>query len=124
MKDQVERIFSHWRIIHECRRAKLDAKRDRAIRDRLRDGYSEEDLIDAIEGCALSDFHMGQNDRRTKYNDLSLICRDAAHVDRFIEVKETAQRQRARAVEVLQDKSDPEEARRRVIELRNRIKIA
>jgi hypothetical protein len=28
---------------------------------------------------------MGENDRGEKYNDLSLICRDAAHVDRFKE---------------------------------------
>ena len=98
--------------------------RDRAIRDRIRDGYSEQDLLDAIEGCALSDFHMGQNDRRSKYNDLSLICRDAAHLDRFIEIFEQANREKARAQKVLGERSDPEEAKRRVLELRNRLRVA
>jgi hypothetical protein len=122
MKDLVSRIFTHWQVIHEAARSKLDQKRDKAIRDRIRDGYTEQDLIDAIEGCALSEFHMGGNDRRQKYNDLCLICRDAAHVDKFIEEKERAQRERARAQNVLQ-RADPDAARRGVIELRNRLKV-
>ena len=123
MKDTVLRIFEHWQVIHESHRSKLDSKRDRAVRDRIRDGYTEQDLLDAIEGCALSDFHMGNNDRRQRYNDLSLICRDAAHVDRFIETKEQAVREKVRVEEKFGKKADPELAKSAVIELRNRLRV-
>lgn len=124
MKDTVQRIFTHWQTIHDSQRSRLDAKRDKAVRDRIRDGYTEQDLMDAIEGCALSDFHMGQNERRQRYNDLSLICRDAEHVDKFIETKERALREKAQAEKVVGERSDPEMAKRTVTELRNRLRIA
>lgn len=43
---------------------------------RLRDGYKEQDLYDAIAGCLLDDFSMGRSEKGTKkWNDLTLICR-------------------------------------------------
>ena len=41
------------------------------------------DLMAAVDGCAKTPHNMGQNDRGERYDDLELICRDAAHVDRF-----------------------------------------
>lgn len=38
---------------------------------------------DAVRGCALSPWHMGQNPNGTVYNSLELILRDSAHVERF-----------------------------------------
>lgn len=83
-----EQVFQHWQAIFNKPRAKMDDSRRKAIRARLRDGYSVEDLCDAISGCRLSEFHMGQNDRHQKYVEIALICRDAAHVDQFIEIYE------------------------------------
>lgn len=77
-------VFDYWRQVMGHPRAKLDDKRKRKIRARLKDGYTIEDLKAAIDGCKRSPHHMGQNDRGTVYDDIELICRDAPHVDRFI----------------------------------------
>ena len=89
----VESIFTWWQEVMGKPRARMDLKRRKAILARLRDGYSLSDLCDAVAGCACSDFHMGKNDRYTKYNDIELIFRDAAHVDDFIERWETLNKQ-------------------------------
>ena len=91
----VESIFSWWQEVMNKPRARMDEKRRKAIAGRLRDGYTISDLCDAIAGCATSDFHMGRNDRETKYNDLELILRDACHVDGFIDRWEEIQGQDA-----------------------------
>jgi hypothetical protein len=66
--------------------SKLDAKRIGLIRNALKLGYTPRQLCEAIKGCASSPFHMGQNDRKTKYNSLKLILRDADNIDKFIEL--------------------------------------
>lgn len=83
-------VFEYWRIVCSHEKARLDTKREQVIRERLADGYSVEDLRLAIEGCALSPFHQGQNDRRTVYDSVSLILRDADHVDRFMDIGQRA----------------------------------
>lgn len=80
------RIFDLWCSAMNHPHAKLDRKRRAKIRDRLKDGYTEDQLKTAIAGCRNSPHHMGQNDRGTVYDDLELICRDASHVDKFIKL--------------------------------------
>jgi len=89
---EIEAVFEHWMEVMESPRSKLDSKRREAIQARLRDGYSLSDLCDAINGCRASRFHMGENDRHRRYNDIALICRDAEHLDSFIETWEEAVR--------------------------------
>jgi hypothetical protein len=79
-------VFDHWKQVMGKPRAKLDAKRSKAIAARLADGYDVEALCRAIDGCKASSWHMGVNDRGTRFDDLELICRDAAHVDRFLTI--------------------------------------
>jgi hypothetical protein len=86
--DSPAEIFAYWQQIMGHPRAKLDAKRRKKINDRLNDGYTQDDLRKAIEGCRKSPHHMGENDRSTVYDGLELICRDAEHVDRFIAMAE------------------------------------
>lgn len=38
---------------------------------------------DAIRGCALSPWHMGQNPSGTVYNSIELILRDSKHIEMF-----------------------------------------
>ena len=76
-------VFDHWRRVCGHQRAKLDAKRRKLLRERLRD-YSAEDLKAAVDGCSRSPHHQGQNDRNTRYDDLELILRDAKHVEQFM----------------------------------------
>lgn len=79
----VRRLFDLWRSELGHPRAQLDAKRTRAVEGRLRDGYTEQELTEAIRGCAASDWHRGKNDRNGVFDDLELICRNASSVDRF-----------------------------------------
>lgn len=82
--DDVRSVFAYWqqKLGHE--RAQLDAKRLKAIKGRLKDGYTVADLCLAVDGCSRSPYHMGQNDSRAVYDDIELICRDGPKVDSFI----------------------------------------
>lgn len=77
-------VFQFWQSKSGHPRAQLDAKREKAIKSRLKDGYTVEDLCVAVEGCLKSPYHQGQNDSATVYDDIELICRDGKHVDSFI----------------------------------------
>lgn len=81
----VSAVFDHWKRVLNHPRSKLDPKRANAVRARLREGHSVEDLQKAIDGCARTPWNMGQNDQGKRFDDLGLICRDAAHVERFME---------------------------------------
>lgn len=78
------RVFERWKETFNHSKSVFDSKRLKAVNARLRDGYSVDDLFAAIEGCARSPHHMGQNQRHEVYDDIELICRDSAHVESFI----------------------------------------
>lgn len=101
--DPIQQVFTHWVIIMGKKRARLDEKRRRTIKARLADGYEVQDLLDAINGNYLSPFHQGDNADRTVYNELSLICRDSEHIDRFIEFYEEGQK-RLEKIQQVQEK--------------------
>jgi hypothetical protein len=82
--DVVAAVFDHWRAVMGHGRAQLDGKRRRRINAALKAGYSAGDLIAAIDGCKASAFHMGANDRSTKYDGIDVIFRDADQIDKFI----------------------------------------
>lgn len=88
MREEIEQVFERWKATMGHSRARLDMKREKAIRAMLAIGYTVEDLNLAIFGCSVSPFHQGQNDRGTKFEDIALICRDAEHVDKFIALAE------------------------------------
>lgn len=87
--DDVRAVFTYWQKTLNHERAQLDAKRTKAIKARLKDGYSVADLCLAVDGCAKSPYHMGQNDSRAVYSDIELICRDGPKVDSFIKKAES-----------------------------------
>lgn len=76
----VDRVFDHWRTEHGHPRASLDPKRRRVIQAALK-GYDESTLCTAISGYRNSSHHMGENDRRTVYDDIELFLRDAKHIE-------------------------------------------
>ena len=90
-----ERVFGHWVwMLNKPRtRTALGPTRKRAIEKAL-ELYDEDVLMMAIEGCAASRWHAGDNDRGKTYNDLELILRDEARIERFAELGEQV-RQRA-----------------------------
>lgn len=83
---QAQRVFVFWQEHLDHGKAKLDDVRNRKILARLKDGYSVDDLMAAIRGCKLDPFSMGNNDRNQPFDDIELICRDAAHVDKFLRI--------------------------------------
>lgn len=77
----VDRIFEHWRSEYRHPKASLDPKRRKAIQ-RAMEAYDEATVCAAISGYKLSPHHMGQNDQRAVYDDISLFLRDAEHIER------------------------------------------
>lgn len=80
----VSEVFDHWRSVMNHPKAKIDPKREKAIKSAIGLGYTVSDLCLAIDGCRNSPWHMGKNDRATVFDGLDLILRDAAHIDKFI----------------------------------------
>jgi hypothetical protein len=80
----VQPVFAHWQQVMAKPQAKLDAKRRAAIAARLTDGYAPAELQRAVDGCRASAWHQGHNDRGRAFDDIALICRDAAHVEQFL----------------------------------------
>jgi hypothetical protein len=82
----VEDIFIFWKENMNHPRAQLDKRRIKTIEAALNSGYAVDDIKAAVIGCSISPHHQGQNDRKTKYDDIELICRDAKHIDAFIKI--------------------------------------
>jgi len=81
---EVVEVFDFWRYTMNHAQAKLDSKRRKAIATALKMGYSVDEVKTAIVGCSLSQWHMGVNDRSTRYDGLHIILKDADQIDKFI----------------------------------------
>jgi hypothetical protein len=79
-----ERVFSHW-VAAGHPGSIFSKERRRAVAARLAEGFTADQLCLAVDGCHKTPFNLGENDRGAKYLDLALICRDATHVERFLE---------------------------------------
>lgn len=77
-------VFDYWRLRLNHTRSVPDPKRLVLIADRLREGRTVVDLCIAVEGNALSAWHQGENDRKTPYDYIELIFRDATHTEKFM----------------------------------------
>ncbi len=74
-------MLEHWATtLYPTRRPKFDEKRRGKVKARLAD-FSVDDLKLAIDGCAKSPFHTEGG-----HKDIELICRDSAHVERFLAI--------------------------------------
>lgn len=79
-KTDVELAFDRWRELFHKARAKLDPARQRAIAKAVQ-AYGLPAVLQCLEGYSRSTFHLGQNDRRTRFDDITLFLRDAAHIE-------------------------------------------
>ena len=83
--DSVQEIFTYWlNVMNKGSNTKLTKKRRDKIQTRLGEGYTVDDIKQAITNCAKSDFHMGRNGNSTIYNDLELICREGSKLEHFM----------------------------------------
>ena len=83
-KAQIREVFDHYKATLNHPTIRLTADRRGKIRARLRDGRSVDDLKRAIDGCAASAYHMGDNDDGKVYDSTDLIFRNDGKVEQFI----------------------------------------
>jgi hypothetical protein len=79
----VREVFDAWvEATGRTSRTKLDGNRRRLIERALHD-YSLEDVLAAVRGWRHSPHHRGENSNGTSYTGLSLLLRDAEHIETF-----------------------------------------
>jgi len=93
----VKTVFGYWveKRSKDPKRTRLTTQRRHKVEQRLREGYTVEDLKAAIDGVARSPHHCGENDSGTVYDDLELICRNGGNVERFRDMPANGARARA-----------------------------
>ena len=80
-------VFDYWvKVMGKSAQTKFPSTSKRYINvtKRLKEGFSVEQLCQAVDGCKATPSNMGDNDRGEAYNDLELICRTVEHVERFM----------------------------------------
>jgi hypothetical protein len=81
-------IFEYWvKKFNKRKTTVFDAERKKKVLAAL-EIYPVEDCFLAIDGCAISPHHNGQNQTGQKYNELELIFRKPTKTDFFIELAE------------------------------------
>jgi hypothetical protein len=87
---RIQQVFEAW-IESTGRTSKtvLDAKRRRVI-ERALTAFTVDELIAAVRGWKRSPHHRGENATGTVYNDLTLLLRDADHIERFRDLEVAA----------------------------------
>jgi len=79
----VQRVFDAWKASTKRNGTTvLNDKRKKLIAGALKD-YPLEDVIDAVRGWERIAWNRGENPGRKVYNDIELLLRDSAHIERF-----------------------------------------
>lgn len=84
LEEAAKRVFECWQAEHGHRGAKYDRKRRSRILARLAEGFSAQELCQAIRGAKRDPFLMGKNDGARVYDELHTLLRDAAQVERLM----------------------------------------
>lgn len=79
-------VFEAWRVEHAHPNAKLNDSKRQKIRARLSEGYTANDLIQAIKNAKLDRHLMGNNDRDTAYDGIETLLKNGSMVERLIEL--------------------------------------
>lgn len=86
----VDQVFAEWqRATGRTGRVILTAARRKKIAARLEDGYRVDDLLDAVRGVMLSEWHVENH-----YTDLVTVLRDADQVEKFRDLQRAPRRLR------------------------------
>lgn len=75
------RLFAYWQQRCNHPTAKFTKERRSAIRARLREGYTEEQVRQAIDGAAALPF---VNEQGKRFDDLTLVCRNGSKLEDFM----------------------------------------
>jgi len=75
---EVEDVYEHW-IRETGHKPRSHGERRQLIRIRLEQGYTVEELKQAVSGCANSTWHV-----QNGFDDITLICRSGQKVEQFM----------------------------------------
>lgn len=76
----IESVFSFWKeVFKKTDRTQLKGVRQTKISARLKEGYSVDEIKQAIKNVSCSQYHIDAG-----YTDIELICRDQSHLDKYI----------------------------------------
>lgn len=81
---EVAAVVAHYLEYHS--KAKPGTKEEGLIRNRLKDGYTVNDLCQAIDGNHRDAYCCGENSGGKQFHTLELIFRDSSHVAKYMEV--------------------------------------
>ena len=81
--NEVAEVFEFWKTTFgKMATTKLSDERKRKIIARLKDGYTVEQIKQAIVNCSQNEFNIAGG-----HTDIELICRDVKHLERYMELK-------------------------------------
>lgn len=84
---QIREVFNHWKVTTDrTDRTKLDTKRRSRISARLAEGFSPDDLKQAIWGFSQDPWYRGDNSNGKEYLGIETVLRDAAQVEKGIDL--------------------------------------
>lgn len=117
----VSEIFSYWcQVMNKGSLAKCTKKREAKVKARLKDGYTIEQIKQAIDGCSRSSHHMGKNPASnpdgTIYDDLELICRNGEKLEFFARNISVGKVQQTNAVDDWINESNQDNSQGQVFE--------
>ena len=76
-------VFEFWKEHHGHPNAQFTEQRAKAVVGTLAGGSTKDELLAAVRGAKRSRYHQGENETRTVYDDLELICRNRQKVEQF-----------------------------------------
>lgn len=84
---EVLKVFEHYKTYHPRSYPKPNSKSVewRKILARLSEGFTPEDLCEAIDGCHVTPYNCGVNAQNRKFQSLELIVRDGSKVQQFMD---------------------------------------
>ncbi|NBR35901.1 MAG: hypothetical protein EBT80_00670 [Chitinophagales bacterium] len=86
--EEIQQVFDHWVSTFPTNKGKqpiLSKPRTAHIAWALHT-FGLDLCLQAIDGCAKSEWHMGGNPGEKIYNEITLIFRDIPHTKRFIQI--------------------------------------
>lgn len=79
-KEQINNVFLFWKeVFSKSDRTVLKGKRETAINGRLKEGYTVDEIKQAILNISVSEYHITNG-----HTDIELICRNQINLDKYI----------------------------------------